>query len=117
MAPYPFDPAVDVLLRHPETWLREYGTAAGNTSAIIGYSEVTVVGYELGSGAPVYSSAVAITSTFLDVEDYVPPVQQYALRLNILSTRRRSMRLLQEMREKRGCWMDPLLGPRSILPT
>ena len=109
MAPYPFDPAVDVLLRHPETWLREYGTAAGNTSAIIGYSEVTVIGYEQGTGAPVYSTAVAIPSTLMDVDDYVPPVQQYALRLNH-SINATTINEVVDLNRSKRIGKDPLLG-------
>ena len=75
------DEATGFYTRHHETWLRPYGTAAGNTSVVIGYN--------LTDGD--------ITSTLMDVDEYVaavrlpdgfnasvsiPGVQQYALRLN-----------------------------------
>lgn len=64
----------NVILRHHETWLRPYGTAAGNESQITGYSFVT--------NSDGTTTSTDITSTDMDVDDYVPPVQQYALRLN-----------------------------------
>ena len=68
------DEATGFYTRHHETWLRPYGTAAGNESQITGYSFVT--------NSDGTTTSTDITSTDMDVDDYVPPVQQYALRLN-----------------------------------
>ena len=77
------DAATGFYTRHHETWLRPYGTAAGSTSVLIGYSNDLV--------------PVAQNSSLMDVDEYVaavrlpdgfsasvsiPGVQQYALRLN-----------------------------------
>ena len=63
-----------VILRHHETWLRPYGTDAGNDPEVIGYNTVL-----LNDGT---TTTTDIISYDMDVEDYVPRVQQYALRLN-----------------------------------
>lgn len=75
----------NIVLRHHETWLRPYGTAAGNDVEVTGYNTV-----QLNDGT---TTTTDITSTDMDVEEFVIPVgadfgggvlvqQQYALRLN-----------------------------------